>query len=554
MLHSLSIRDIVLIEALDLDFTGGLTVLTGETGAGKSILLDALGFVLGRRAGRELVRAGATSGSVTAVFRLEEGHPADGIRDELGLPAGEELILRRVAATDGPSRAFVNDRRVSADAMARLGQVLVEVHGQHDDRSLLDPRAHRALLDAFGGHEGQLSGVRAGWASSRAAAEALAKARAAREKAEADADWLRHSVAELEKLAPEPGEDATLDAERRLIRQAAGLGEEITRAAEALSEGASAGLGDALHRLTRLVDRAGERLEAAISALDRTMAELSAAESELQAVLDDLRFDPDRLDQVEERLFAIRGMARKHSVAPDELAELAVDLSSRLTTLDDSASRIASLESAAAAALAAYDKAAAGLGAARTRAAAALDEAVTAELAPLRMGAARFLTRIGPADPGPDGTDTVRFTATINPGTPAGPIDRIASGGELSRFLLALKVQLAAGTSGLTMVFDEIDRGIGGATADAVGRRLVRLAHAGQVLVVTHSPQVAALGDHHLRIAKQSRRGETRTEVVHLDAAARHDEIARMLAGDRVTDEAREAARALMAQATGGRP
>lgn len=556
MLQSLSIRDIVLIEALDLDFSGGLTVLTGETGAGKSILLDALGFALardsGRAAGRDLIRAGAATGSVTAVFRIGPRHPVREILTELDLSAPEELVLRRTAAAGGPSRAFVDDRRVSAGALARIGAALVEVHGQHDEQSLLDPRAHRPLLDAFGGLDGQVAEVRALWSARRAAARALDDAREARARAETDADWLRHSVDELARLAPEPGEDAALDGERRLIRQAAGLGEEIGRAAEALSDGASAALADALNRLTRLTERAGDRLEGAISAIDRTMAELAGAEHELEAILDGLRFDPGRLDEVEERLFAIRAMARKHGVASDDLAGLADELSARLAALDASATQIAGLEAAAVAAAAAHDEGAAALTAARRKAAAALDVAVTAELAPLRMEAARFVTRLDPAETGPEGADAVRFTAAINPGTPEGPIDRIASGGELSRFLLALKVRLAARAEGLALVFDEIDRGIGGATADAVGRRLVRLARASQVLVVTHSPQVAALGDHHLRIAKSSRKGATRTEVTPLDAAARNDEIARMLAGDRITDEAREAARALMAQAAGG--
>ncbi|HET7409637.1 MAG TPA: DNA repair protein RecN, partial [Paracoccaceae bacterium] len=549
MLQSLAVRDIVLIEALDLDFRPGLTVLTGETGAGKSILLDALGFALGRRAGRELVRAGAAEGSVTAVFRVGPTHPARAVLADLGLAQGDELILRRTAAADGPSRAFVDDQRASAEALTRIGATLVEVHGQHEDRSLLDPRAHRPLLDAFGGLDAPLAQTRARWSARQAAARALADAAEALAKAEADADWLRHSVDELERLAPEPGEDAALDAERRLIRQAAGLTEELGRAAQALSDGASTALSDALQRLTRLADRAEDRLEPAISAIDRTMSELSEAERALDAVLDELRFDPGRLDLVEERLFAIRGMARKHGVAPDELPGLAADLSARLAALDASGTRMAELEREAKAASAAYTQAAAALTAARSEAAVALDEAVTAELAPLRMEAARFMTQLAPAAPGPDGADAVRFTAAINPGMAPGPIDRIASGGELSRFLLALKVRLAARVEGLTLIFDEIDRGVGGATADAVGRRLVRLASAGQVLVVTHSPQVAALGDHHLRIAKSSRGETTRTGVTPLDAAQRNDEIARMLAGDRITDEARQAARALMAEA-----
>lgn len=551
MLQSLSIRDIVLIEALDLDFTTGLTVLTGETGAGKSILLDALGFALGRQAGRDLVRPGRAEGSVTAVFHVAPEHPANEILAELGLDAGEELILRRMASADGPSRAFVNDRRASADALLRLGQLLVEVHGQHDDRSLLDPRAHRPLLDGFGRLEEQVTELRALWSARQRAARAMTDAEAAQASAEEEAEWLRHSVEELERLGAEAAEDAVLDAERRLIRQAAVLTEEIGKARDALSIGATASLGDALQRLTRMAERAEDRLEATISAIDRTMVELAEAESEIEAVLESLSFDPGRLEQVEERLFAIRGMARKHGVTSEELPELAETLAARLEALDASDARIATLAAEADAAANAYDSAATALSAARKQAAAALDQAVTAELAPLRMEAARFMTVIEPAEPGPEGADAVRFTAAINPGAPAGPIDRIASGGELSRFLLALKVRLAGRSGDLTMIFDEIDRGVGGATADAVGRRLVRLAHSGQVMVVTHSPQVAALGDHHLRIAKSSAGDSTRTEVVPLDPDARRDEIARMLAGDRITEEARQAAQALLDEAKG---
>ncbi len=555
MLRSLSIRDIVLIEALDLDFGPGLTVLTGETGAGKSILLDALGFALGRRPGRELVRAGRPEGTVTAGFELAPAHPARAMLHELGVPGAPELILRRVASADGPSRAFVNDQRIGAEALARIGALLVEVHGQHDDRSLLDARAHRPLLDAFGGLEAQVAELRALWATRQGAARRLSDAHASRAAAEAEADFLRHGTAELERLAAEAGEEVALDAERRLIKQAAGLAQEIARAAELLSEGASGALADALQRLTRIADRAageiGGRLEASITAIDRTMVELAEAEAALAELREALSFDPGRLEQVEERLFAIRGLARKHGVPPDELPSLADELARRLAALDASGAAIAALDAEARAAARAYDAAAARLSAARREAAAALDAAVTAELGPLRMEAARFLTEIGPGEPGPDGVDQVRFTAAINPGAPAGPIDRIASGGELSRFLLALKVRLAGRAEGLTMIFDEIDRGVGGATADAVGRRLLRLARSGQVLVVTHSPQVAALGDRHLRIAKTGDELTTRTEVTPLDAAARNDEIARMLAGGRVTDAARSAAAALMAEGQG---
>ena len=547
MLTALGIRDIVLIESLDLDFCSGLNVLTGETGAGKSILLDALGFALGRSGRRSLVRPGAKQGSVQAVFDVPTNHPARAALEDLGLPTDSpELILRRVAAADGPSRAFIDDQRVSADVMARIGELLVEVHGQHDDRGLLNPRAHRPLLDAFGELEWQVAKLRRHWTAWQEADVALTTAREEIETAAADADFLRHAVEELARLAPEPGEDALLDAERRLIQQAARLTEEILRAAAALSQQADPALGQALSWLTHVAERAEGRLEEPIAAIDRTMAELAEAQGGLTRVLDELSFDPGRLEVVEERLFAIRGLARKHQVQPEDLPGLTEELAGRLATIDAGADRIDALEAEMADRRATYDQAAEALTKARAEAARRLDAAVTEELAPLKMEAARFMTDLSPAPPGPDGADQVRFTAAINPGAPAGPIDRIASGGELSRFLLALKVRLAARAEGLTMIFDEIDRGVGGATADAVGRRLARLAASGQVLVVTHSPQVAALGAHHWRIAKSTAGEVTRTDVRLLDPEQRRDEIARMLAGETITAEARSAAAALI--------
>lgn len=549
MLSALAIRDIVLIERLDLEFGPGLNVLTGETGAGKSILLDALGFALGRRARRDLVRAGSGQGSVTAEFLLGPDHPVRDQLADLDLPSGgEALILRRVATDGGPSRGFVNDQRVSGEVLGRIGAMLVEVHGQQDDRGLLNPRIHRSLLDAYSGLGGDLAGLRASWSAWQAADRAVDDARMALARAAQDADFLRHSLEELEQLAPGPGEDDLLDAERRLIRRAAVLTDEISRAAQALSaDGAEGMLGDALSRLTHAADRAEGRLEDPIAAIDRTMAELAEAQRGLEDVLEALTFDPDRLEVVEERLFAIRGLARKHNVAPDDLPDLVRDMAARLEAIDRGDDHVAELEAAAQAARSSYRAAADAASARRRKAGLALDEAVTGELAPLRMEAARFITAIEPSDPGPEGVDQVRFTAAINPGTPPGPIDRIASGGELSRFLLALKVQLARRSTGLSLIFDEIDRGVGGATADAVGRRLARLAAQGQVLVVTHSPQVASAANRHFRIRKSADGGIARTDVAVLDATERETEIARMLAGDRITDEARAAARALIA-------
>ncbi|MEM7498387.1 MAG: DNA repair protein RecN [Pseudomonadota bacterium] len=548
MLLSLEIRNIVLIEALTLDFDAGLNVLTGETGAGKSILLDALGFALGRRVRRDLVQAGAGQGSVTAVFAPGEDHPSAAILEELDLTAAEELVLRRVARADGPASAFVNDQRVSAEALRRIGETLVEVHGQHDDRGLLDPRAHRPLLDAFAGIASERAATRAAWGKADAARRGLTEARETLAKAAADADFLRHAVAELDKAAPEEGEEERLDAERRLMQAAARIGEEVQKAADALGQRAEGGAADALDRLTRVADRAEGHLDAPIAALDRAMIELGEARSGVDAALDALAFSPERLEACEERLFALRALARKHEVHPSELPDLATRLAARLDAIDAGAEHIAALERASAEAEAAYDAAAEALSDARSAAAGRLDALVTAELAPLRMEAARFETVIAEADPGPEGRDAVSFTAAINPGSPAGAIDRIASGGELSRFLLALKVCLAAEAGGLVMVFDEIDRGVGGATADAVGRRLARLAAANQVLVVTHSPQVAAQGTRHFRIAKHVSAGTTRTEVTPLDSEARLEELARMLAGEEVTPEALSAAAALLAR------
>jgi len=554
VLKALEIRNIVLIEALDLEFEPGLNVLTGETGAGKSILLDALGFALGRKGRRDLVRSGAGQGSVTAVFALGAGHPALKAAEALGLggeaAAAGELVLRRVQNAGGPARGFVNDQRAGSEALAEIGALLVEVHGQRDDLGLLDRRGHRSLLDAYAGTEAELAAVRAAWRAREAVEARLGEARERLAAAAADADYLRHSLAELERLAPEPGEDEALDTERRLIQAAARIGEEVIRAGEALSgQGAEGMMADALARLTGVADRAEGQLDPAIAALDRAMVELGEAQAGVEAALEALSFDPGRLEQVEERLFALRALARKHQTMPDALAELAADMARRLDEIDQGDDHIAALEAEVQAAQEAYAEAAAALTARRTAAGARLDAAVTEELGPLRMEGARFLTGIAPGTPGPEGVDDVGFTAAINPGMPAGPIDRIASGGELSRFLLALKVCLAARSEGLTMIFDEIDRGVGGATAAAVGRRLARLAAEAQVLVVTHSPQVAAEGQHHWRIAKTSSGEITRTDVRALAPGQRVDEIARMLAGDEITTEARSAARALMEQA-----
>jgi DNA repair protein RecN (Recombination protein N) len=547
MLQALSIRDMALIEAAELRFRPGLNVLTGETGAGKSILLDCLGFVLGWRGRGGEVRAGAESGEVTAEFRLGDGHPALALLAEAGLPAGEELILRRTASADGRRQAYANDRRVTAETLRALADTLVELHGQHDDRGLLDARGHRALLDGFAGVEAELAATRGAWSARAEAARALAAARARLEAAERDREWLAHAAAELAALAPEPGEEPALDARRQRLRAADRIREDMARAAEALGpDGAEGPLVQALRWLERAAPEAGGALDPALDGLARVLAELGEASRAVEALAADLGGDPSELERVEERLFAIRGLARKHQVLPEALPELAAELAARLEALDAGSADVGRVEAALGAAEAAHAEAAARLSAARAAAAAKLDARMARELKPLKLEQARFATEIAPADPGPEGVDRVRFTVATNPGMPPGPIDRIASGGELSRFLLALKVCLAARAPGLALIFDEIDRGVGGATADAVGRRLQALGHGAQVLVVTHSPQVAARGAHHWQVGKAVSRGTTRTEIAGLGAPERVEEIARMLAGDTITDEARAAARALL--------
>ncbi|MBU2891011.1 DNA repair protein RecN [Celeribacter halophilus] len=549
MLRSLDIRDMLIIDRLELEFQPGLNVLTGETGAGKSILLDSLGFVLGWRGRADLVRAGAAQGEVTAVFDLPKGHDAEEVLAELGMDTDDgELILRRVNTADGRKTAWVNDRRVSGDVLRRLSEVLVELHGQHDDRGLLNPRGHRVLLDTFGGLEPQLAKTRRLWKELAAARKALAAAEAEQAALKDEEEFLRHAVGEFDALAPEPGEEARLDAERRLMQSAEKIAADVAKAHQAISyDGGEGMLSDALKWLEGAAEKADGRLDNAIEALGRALNELAEAQSDVEDCIEALRFNPHELEAVEERLFAIRGLARKHNVLADDLPALADDLRCKLAALDSGAGDIAALAKAVAEAEAAYDAAAGRLSAARAKAASELDALMAHELAPLKMERAVFSTEITEGEPGAEGRDAVAFTVATNPGAPSGPLGKIASGGELSRFLLALKVCLTRDQSGVTMIFDEIDRGVGGATADAVGRRLKSLAEEGQVLVVTHSPQVAALGGHHWRVAKRVENGVTLSEVILLDDAARVDELARMLSGDTISEAAREAARSLLA-------
>lgn len=547
MLRGLDISDILIIDRLELAFQPGLNVLTGETGAGKSILLDTLGFVLGWRGRADLVRQGAAQGEVTAWFDLSVDHAAHEILKDSGLPDGDELILRRINAADGRKTAWVNDRRCSGEVLRALSATLVELHGQHDDLGLLNSRGHRAILDEFANLSEECALTRAAWRAVVQARAEMAKAKTSMQAIRAEEDFLRHAVSELDALDPQAGEDAQLDARRRLMQAAERIRDDVQRAHQVLGhEGAEGALSDAIRWLEGVVDKADGQIEAPLSALGRAMVELDSAVDGIVAAMDNLVFNPTELEEVEERLFAIRGLARKHGVQPDELRNFADELREKLALLDASDAGIERLDTAVRTAQARYDKAAAKLSSMRKSAAKELDKRVMAELAPLKMERATFCTEVMPVAAGPDGVDAVAFTVATNPGASAGPLNKIASGGELSRFLLALKVCLRGADSDVTMIFDEIDRGVGGATADAVGRRLALLAASGQVLVVTHSPQVAARGTHHWRVEKSITEGQTLSRVVPLGAPERVNEIARMLAGDTITDEARDAARALL--------
>ena len=551
MLTSLAIRDVVLIEALELDFGAGLGVLTGETGAGKSILLDALGLALGARADSGLVRQGAAQAVVTASFDTpHDGGPIASLLAEnaLEIDPGEPLIIRRIVKADGGSRGFVNDQPASAGLLRELAQYLVEVHGQHDDRGLLNPRGHRALLDAFGRcHAGLVVQAYRSW---RDAEDALAVARAEIDAAARDRDYLDHAVAELRQLAPEPGEEELLADRRRSMQRAEKVAEDMVALDDYLagSDGGLARLRQVARVLERIAD-AHPALGEALAALDRAINEGALAEDQLAAARAALMFDPRALEEDEARLFDLRAMARKHRVQPDELAQLAEDMAARLATIEAGEEGLAQLDRRVTETRAAYEAAADALSAERHAAATRLDVAVAGELAPLKLDAARFRTMIETLPDeqwGPGGKDRVEFEIATNPGAPFAPLTKIASGGELSRFILALKVSLAEEGGAATMIFDEIDRGVGGAVASAIGERLARLADRTQLLVVTHSPQVAARGGQHYFIAKSSDGLVTRTGVIALDSAARREEIARMLSGATITDEARAQAERLL--------
>ena len=547
MLRQLAIRDVVLVDRLEIDFEPGLGVLTGETGAGKSILLDALGLALGARADAGLVRSGQDDASVSAEIDLPASHPAARMLAEQGIEreAGEPFIVRRTLKADGGSRAFVGATPVSAGTLRDVGALAVEIHGQHDDRGLLNPRGHRALLDRLGSLD--LSAVESAWGEVARIEGELMQARAEAAEAERDRDYLAHASAEIEALAPEPGEETTLAEQRAAMQAGLKAGDALTGLDELIGgpEGAMAQLRQAARKIERgAADHS--LLAEALASLDRALIESGEAEERIARAADALAFDPERLEAVEARLFDIRGLARKHRVEPDALAELGAKMRAQLASIEAGGERIAALDSALGQARLAFAEAAGTLSQQRQLAAARLDSAVAAELAPLKLDAARFRTAIVPAEPGPAGTDRVEFEVSTNPGAPFGPLTRIASGGELSRFILALKVALAEAGTAATMIFDEVDRGVGGAVASAIGERLERLSRDSQVLVVTHSPQVAARAAHHYRIEKSHGPDGSRTTVKRLDQAERREEIARMLSGAAVTDEARAQATRLM--------
>ena len=561
MLARLSIRDIVLIERLDIEFARGLAVLTGETGAGKSILVDAFALALGGRGDAGLVRHGAEQGQVTAVFDVPKDHPASVILSDNGLddPALQdsgEMILRRVQLADGRTRAFINDQAISVQTLKAVGSALVEIHGQHDERALVDASTHRRLLDAFAGLEKDVAALEQLWDARRAANNVLEQHRAGMERAAREADYLRHASDELKKLAPKDGEETALADRRATMMQGEKIAADLREAQEAVSGDHSpvAALSAAVRRLERRAASLQALVEPAVKAIDTAINALEEADQHLSAALRAADFDPSELERIEERLFALRGASRKYSTPVDGLAALAAKYAADVALIDAGADQLKKLEELATEADKRYGAAAARLSAARVKSAEKLNKAVNAELAPLKLERAKFTTQIDSdaKSPGPQGYDRVEFWVQTNPGTRPGPLMKVASGGELSRFLLALKVVLSDKGSAPTLVFDEIDTGVGGAVADAIGARLARLADKVQVMAVTHAPQVAARADQHLLISKDAldKGKRVATRVNALAADHRREEIARMLAGAEITAEARAAAERLLKAAT----
>jgi DNA repair protein RecN (Recombination protein N) len=553
MLVGLTVHDIVLIDRLGMEFGAGLTVLTGETGAGKSILLDALALALGSRGDAALVRSGAERGQITAIFELAADHPVFALLAANGIDADGTLILRRIQAADGKTRAFVNDQPCSASLLKEIGALLVEIHGQHDDRALIGAEEHRRLLDAFGRLEPDSDEVAARYRALKKLEEETATLRASMEASARDADYLRSSVDELEALSPEPGEEERLADRRQFLMRAEKIAGDLTEAHD-LVGGEDSPIPELVGLARRLERKSAETpglLEGTVSALGAALDNLEDVRRGLETALRSCEFDAGELEKTEERLFALRAAARKHQVQVDDLPAIAAEFSARLADIDVGGGRLRALDAAASAALSAYRVAARKLSERRADAASSLERAVNAELPALRLQAARFIVARDTDENAvsPDGFDRVAFHVRTNPGTEPGPLMKVASGGELSRFLLALKVALADRGSAPTLVFDEIDAGAGGAVAEAIGRRLSRLAERVQVLSVTHAPQVAAQAGAHFLISKaEVQRGKrVKTEVSSIEGRARREEIARMLAGEKISDEARAAAERLIA-------
>jgi DNA repair protein RecN (Recombination protein N) len=550
MLARLSIRDIVLIDRLDIDFGSGLAVLTGETGAGKSILLDAFALALGARGDAALVRETAEQGQVTAAFDVGERHPARALLADNGLSGEDEFILRRVQFADGRTRAFVNDQPVSVQVLRALGAALVEIHGQHDERAFVEAATHRGLLDAFGGLVEDAAAVADLWAQWREREAAVQSHRADVERASREAEWLRHAVEELGRLAPQPGEESRLAERRAAMMQAEKVADDLRSTHDSLAGPNSpvSPLASAVRRLERRAAQAPALIEPVTKAIDAALTALDEARLQLEAALQLADYDPQELEKIEERLFALRAAGRKYNAPVDDLAALARRYEADLGLIDAGAGRLAALEREAREASARYRATAEKLSAARRRVAQTLDKAVNAELKPLKLERAEFSTEIGSEGEGPNGIDRVEFWVRTNPGTRPGPMMKVASGGELARFLLALKVVLADRGSAPTLVFDEIDTGVGGAVADSIGVRLARLAGGVQVIAVTHAPQVAARAERHYLITKDefARGKRVTTRIAELKGERRREEIARMLAGAEITAEARAAAERLI--------
>jgi DNA repair protein RecN (Recombination protein N) len=555
MLARLSIRDIVLIDRLDIDFGSGLAALTGETGAGKSILLDAFALALGARGDAALVREGAEQGQVIAAFDVARDHPARRVLIDNDLSGEDELIVRRVQFADGRTRAFVNDQPVSVQVLRALGTALVEIHGQHDERAFVEAATHRALLDAHGGIEDDADEVSRLWIERRAREAAVEDHRAAVERANREAEWLRHAVDELGKLDPQIGEETTLAERRAAMMQAEKVADDLRATHEAVSgpNAPMTSLATAVRRLERRAAQAPALIAPAVKAIDTALNALEEARLQLEQALQLAEYDPAELERIEERLFALRAAGRKYNVPVDELAALARRYEGDLVLIDAGAEKLAALEKEAQEAAARYLQAAQALSVARRRAAQTLDKSVNAELKPLKLERAEFSTEIASESEGPNGLDRVEFWVRTNPGTRPGPLMKVASGGELARFLLALKVVLADRGSAPTLVFDEIDTGVGGAVADSIGVRLARLASGVQVIAVTHAPQVAARADRPYLITKDALAKGKRvaTRVAELEGEHRREEIARMLAGAEITAEARAAAERLIRAAVG---